>query len=39
MQKFEEACKDWKLILKSPSQITGKEGNLEYCYCYEKNTL
>jgi len=35
---FEDACrlKGWKLILKSPSKLTGKEGNLEYCYCYEK---
>lgn len=38
MIKFEDACelKGWKRVLKSPSQITGKEGNLEYCYCYEK---
>lgn len=38
MIKFEDACelKGWKRILKSPSQLTGKEGNLEYCYCYEK---
>lgn len=38
MIKFEEACleKKWKLNLKSPSQLTGKEGNLEYCYFYEK---
>ncbi len=38
MTKFEDACKlkGWKLILKSPSKLTGKEGNLEYCYCYEK---
>ncbi|NCO01163.1 MAG: TlyA family RNA methyltransferase [Epsilonproteobacteria bacterium] len=38
MVKFEDACsiKGWKLILKSPSKLTGKEGNLEYCYCYEK---
>ncbi len=38
MQKFEDACtlKEWKLILKSPSKLIGKEGNLEYCYCYEK---
>ena len=35
---FEDACnlKGWRLILKSPSKLTGKEGNLEYCYCYEK---
>ncbi len=37
-QNFEKECKKkgWKLILKSPSKLTGKEGNLEYCYCYEK---
>ena len=38
MIKFEDACKlkGWKLMLKSPSKLTGKEGNLEYCYYYEK---
>jgi len=38
MIKFEDACalKNWKLVLKSASKITGKEGNLEYCYCFEK---
>ena len=38
MIKFEDACelKGWKRILKSASKITGKEGNLEYCYCFEK---
>ena len=38
MIKFEDECKlkGWNLILKSASQLTGKEGNLEYCYCYEK---
>ncbi|MEA2091033.1 MAG: TlyA family RNA methyltransferase [Campylobacterota bacterium] len=38
MIKFEDASKlkGWKMILKSPSKLTGKEGNLEYCYCYEK---
>jgi 23S rRNA (cytidine1920-2'-O)/16S rRNA (cytidine1409-2'-O)-methyltransferase len=38
MIKFEDACrlKGWKLVLKSASKLTGKEGNLEYCYCYEK---
>lgn len=38
MIKFEDACalKGWRRILKSPSKLTGKEGNLEYCYCYEK---
>ncbi len=35
---FEDACKlkGWKLVLKSPSKLTGKEGNLEYCYFFEK---
>ena len=39
MQKFEDACllKKWYLQKKSPSSITGKEGNLEYCYHYVKN--
>ncbi len=38
MIKFEDACelKGWSLVLKTPSKLTGKEGNLEYCYCYEK---
>ena len=38
MIKFEDTCslKGWKLVLKSPSKLTGKEGNLEYCYCFEK---
>lgn len=38
MIKFEDATdiKGWRLIMKSPSKLTGKEGNLEYCYCYEK---
>lgn len=38
MNKFEEECidKGWKMIQKSPSTLTGKEGNLEYCYYYEK---
>ncbi len=38
MIHFEDACmiKGWKLILKSESKITGKEGNLEYCYYYQK---
>lgn len=36
MLKFEDACeqKNWKMIQKSPSQLTGKEGNLEYCYYF-----
>jgi len=38
MIKFEDACelKGWKRILKSASKVTGKEGNLEYCYCFKK---
>ena len=38
MIKFEDAAKlkGWKLTQKSPSQLTGKEGNLEYCYFFEK---
>jgi len=38
MMRFEDACelKKWNLILKSASKITGKEGNLEYCYYYTK---
>ncbi len=38
MIRFEDACKlkGWKLMVKSPSKLTGKEGNLEYCYYYEK---
>lgn len=35
---FEDACKlkGWNLIEKLPSKITGKEGNLEYCYYFKK---
>jgi len=38
MIKFEEACalKNWRLVKKSPSTLTGKEGNLEYCYYFKK---
>ena len=38
MMRFEDACKlkGWKLMSKSPSKLTGKEGNLEYCYYYKK---
>ncbi len=37
MERFEKACeaKGWTLVLKSPSQLTGKEGNLEYCYYFK----
>jgi 23S rRNA (cytidine1920-2'-O)/16S rRNA (cytidine1409-2'-O)-methyltransferase len=36
--KFEDSCTllGWKKILMEASSITGKEGNIEYCYCYEK---
>ena len=38
MIKFEDACtlKGWSLVKKSPAKITGKDGNLEYCYYYKK---
>ena len=38
MIHFEDACviKGWTLVVKSPSKLTGKEGNLEYCYYYKK---
>jgi len=38
MIKFEDACKlkGWNLMVKSASKLTGKEGNLEYCYYYKK---
>jgi 23S rRNA (cytidine1920-2'-O)/16S rRNA (cytidine1409-2'-O)-methyltransferase len=38
MIKFEEACKEmgWSLLEKSPSKLTGKDGNLEYCYHFSK---
>ncbi|WP_457744542.1 23S rRNA (cytidine-2'-O)-methyltransferase TlyA [Sulfurimonas sp.] len=38
MVKFEDACrfKGWNLMKKSPSSLAGKEGNIEYCYYYEK---
>ena len=37
-EKFETACesKGWDLIKQSTSKLTGKEGNLEYCYYYKK---
>ncbi len=38
MLKFEDTCTllGWKKVLMEASSITGKEGNVEYCYCYEK---
>jgi 23S rRNA (cytidine1920-2'-O)/16S rRNA (cytidine1409-2'-O)-methyltransferase len=38
MQKFEDAAalKGWRLLRKSPAQLSGKEGNQEWCYYFEK---
>ncbi len=38
MQKFEDACflKKWKLVQKLPAQLSGKEGNQEWCYYFKK---
>ncbi len=38
MMGFEDTCKikGWKLIAKEQAHIRGKEGNIEYCYCYKK---
>jgi len=38
MMEFEDAChiKGWKLHVKEHAMITGKEGNAEECYCFEK---
>ena len=38
MQRFEDSCelKKWHLVKKSPSMLTGKDGNLEYCYYFTK---
>jgi len=37
MQSFEDATLllGWKLMVKSPSKLTGKDGNLEYCYYFQ----
>ncbi len=39
MLRFEEACRalGWELLLTEPSSLKGKEGNIEYCYCFEKH--
>ena len=39
MTKFEDSCTllGWKKLLMEASSVTGKEGNIEYCYCYEKS--
>ncbi len=36
---FEEATQalGWKLVHHAPSTLSGKEGNLEECYCFEKD--
>ena len=41
MQKFEDATalKQWKLVQKSPSQLSGKEGNQEWCYYFCKKSI
>ncbi|QOP45436.1 23S rRNA (cytidine-2'-O)-methyltransferase TlyA [Sulfurimonas paralvinellae] len=38
MQKFEDTAslQGWKLLQKSPSQLSGKEGNQEWCYYFKK---
>jgi len=38
MIKFEDTCAllGWKKVLMEESSVTGKEGNLEYCYYYVK---
>jgi 23S rRNA (cytidine1920-2'-O)/16S rRNA (cytidine1409-2'-O)-methyltransferase len=38
MKDFEQRCEKigWTLKSKLPSKVTGKEGNLEYCYFFEK---
>ncbi len=37
--RFEAACEalGWKPVLHRLAKISGKEGNLEECYCYEKH--
>lgn len=39
MIRFEDAATllGWELKLKSPSVLSGKEGNIEYCYYFEKH--
>jgi 23S rRNA (cytidine1920-2'-O)/16S rRNA (cytidine1409-2'-O)-methyltransferase len=38
MLGFEDACavKGWRLVAKETSKLLGKEGNIEYCYCFER---
>lgn len=39
MLRFEDACvvQGWGLQRKEVSALSGKEGNIEYCYCYRKD--
>ncbi len=39
MLHFEDSCsiKGWELIAKEEAHIRGKEGNVEYCYCYKRS--
>lgn len=39
MQTFEDACslREWELDAKEASALSGKEGNIEYCYCFRKD--
>lgn len=39
MMRFEDDCqvRDWQLQAKEVSALSGKEGNIEYCYCYRKD--
>ncbi|MEA3523220.1 MAG: TlyA family RNA methyltransferase [Campylobacterota bacterium] len=39
MLEFEDSChiKGWQLIAKEEAHIRGKEGNIEYCYCYKRS--
>lgn len=38
MVNFEKATNllNWHLVLKTPSKLSGKDGNLEYCYFFKK---
>lgn len=38
-KRFEDACSrlEWKLVKKEESKLKGKEGNVEWFYCYAKN--
>lgn len=39
MEKFEDACAllQWTMVAKTASKLSGKEGNVEYCYCFRKD--